>query len=77
MAYRPGEREAGARAAESHIQGILRMGHDHSTSVVDARQVHHARNLAVVGSAVFPTCPPAPPSLTVAALSLRSAELLP
>jgi choline dehydrogenase-like flavoprotein len=67
----------GMRGTESHIQGTLRMGHDRSTSVVDARQVHHdARNLVVVGSAVFPTCPPAPPSLTVAALSLRSAELL-
>ena len=67
----------GMRGTESHIQGTLRMGHDRATSVVDARQVHHdARNLVVVGSAVFPTCPAAPPSLTVAALSLRSAELL-
>jgi choline dehydrogenase-like flavoprotein len=67
----------GIRPVESHIQGSLRMGHDRSTSVVDARQVHHdVSNLVVVGSSVFPTCPPAPPSLTVAALSLRSAELL-
>nr|WP_168160043.1 GMC oxidoreductase [Steroidobacter denitrificans] len=62
---------------ESHIQGSLRMGRDPSSSVVDARQIHHRlRNLVVVGSAVFPTCPPANPSLTVAALSLRSADLI-
>jgi choline dehydrogenase-like flavoprotein len=67
----------GVRPTESHIHGSLRMGHDRSTSVVDARQVHYdARNLVVVGSAVFPTCSPVPPSLTVAALSMRSAELL-
>jgi len=37
--------------------------------------VHHAvRNLVVVGSSVFPTGPCANPSLTVAAMSLRSAE---
>jgi choline dehydrogenase-like flavoprotein len=67
----------GMRGTESHIQGSLRMGHDRSTSVVDAKQVHHdVRNLVVVGSAVLPTCPPADASLTVAALSLRSAEAI-
>jgi choline dehydrogenase-like flavoprotein len=61
----------------SHIQGSLRMGADPSSSVVASRQVHHTiRNLVVVGSAVFPTCPCASPSLSVAALSLRSAKLL-
>lgn len=53
------------------------MGLDPSNSVVDVRQIHHRlRNLVVVGSSVFPTCPPANPSLTVAALSLRSANLI-
>jgi choline dehydrogenase-like flavoprotein len=61
----------------SHIQGSLRMGADPSSSVVDPKQVHHSvRNLVVVGSAVFPSCSCASPSLSVAALSLRSAELL-
>jgi choline dehydrogenase-like flavoprotein len=65
------------RPTEAHIQGSLRMGLDRSSSVVDARQVHHmVRNLVVVGSSVFPSCPPANPSLSVAALSLRSAALL-
>ena len=67
----------GMRPTESHIQGSLRMGVDPSSSVVDARQVHHrVRNLVVVGSAVFPSGPCSNPSLTVAALSLRSAAQL-
>lgn len=64
------------RPTESHIQGTLRMGTDRASSVIDAQQIHHdVRNLIVVGSAVFPSCPPSNPSLTVAALSLRAAEL--
>ena len=60
-----------------HLQGTLRMGRDHSESVVDAGQVHHnVRNLVVVGSSVFPTAGSAPPSLTIAAMSLRAARLL-
>ena len=60
-----------------HLQGTLRMGHDPAESVVDAGQIHHdVRNLVVVGSSVFPSSGTAPPSLTVAALSLRAAHLL-
>jgi choline dehydrogenase-like flavoprotein len=60
-----------------HLQGTLRMGFDASESVVDADQVHHnVRNLLVVGSSVFPSSGSAPPSLTVAAMSLRAARLL-
>jgi choline dehydrogenase-like flavoprotein len=67
----------GMRATESHVQGSLRMGVDAATSVVDAKQLHHkVRNLAVVGSSVFPSGSSSNPSLTVAALSLRSADLL-
>jgi choline dehydrogenase-like flavoprotein len=65
------------RPTESHVQGSLRMGHDRGSSVVDARQIHHdVRNLVVTGSSVFPSCPCSNPSLTVAALSLRSAHLI-
>jgi choline dehydrogenase-like flavoprotein len=65
------------RPTESHIQGTLRMGSDRATSVVDGKQLHHdVRNLVVVGSSVFPSCPTANPSLSVAALSLRSADLI-
>ena len=67
----------GMRATESHVQGSLRMGTDPATSVVDSKQVHHkVRNLVVVGSSVFPSGASSNPSLTVAALSLRSADLL-
>jgi choline dehydrogenase-like flavoprotein len=67
----------GMRATESHVQGSLRMGHAAATSVIDAKQLHHqVRNLAVVGSAVFPSGSCSNPSLTVAALSLRSAALV-
>lgn len=67
----------GMRDTESHIQGSLRMGTDRASSVVDAKQIHHdMRNLVVVGSSVFPSGPNSNPSLSVAALSLRSAALL-
>jgi choline dehydrogenase-like flavoprotein len=67
----------GMRDTESHIQGSLRMGTERASSVIDAKQVHHdVRNLVVVGSSVFPSGPNSNPSLSVAALSLRSAALL-
>jgi choline dehydrogenase-like flavoprotein len=67
----------GMRDTESHIQGSLRMGAEPATSVVDAKQIHHdVRNLVVVGSSVFPSGPNSNPSLSVAALSLRSADLI-
>jgi len=63
------------RPTESHVYGSLRMGHTRENSVVDAKQIHHdVRNLVVVGSSVFASCPAANPSLSVAALSLRAAE---
>lgn len=62
------------RPSESHIQGTLRMGVDPEDSVVDRDLVHHVqRNLVVVGTAVFPSCSCANPSLTAAALALRAA----
>lgn len=67
----------GMRDTESHIQGSLRMGTDRAHSVLDAKQIHHdVRNLVVVGSSVFPSGPNSNPSLSVAALSLRSAALI-
>lgn len=60
-----------------HVQGSLRMGRTIEDSVVDSDQLcHSVRNLAVVGTSVFPTCGSANPSLSVAALSLRSADRL-
>jgi choline dehydrogenase-like flavoprotein len=53
------------------------MGDDPATSIVDKHLVHHQiRNLAVLGSSVFPSCAPANPTMTLNALSLFSAEHL-
>ena len=61
----------------SHILCTTPMGTDPATSVVDRDLRHHKlRNLLVLGSSTFPTCPPANPSLTLSALSLRAAEQL-
>ncbi len=63
------------RRTESHLQGTMPMGNDPASAEVDHRLVHHKyRNLVVVGSSVFPSCPTANPSLTVAALALRAAD---
>ena len=62
---------------EAHIQGTTVMGNDARTSVVDRHLVHHrVRNLVILGSGAFPSCPPANPTLTISALSLWSAHYL-
>jgi choline dehydrogenase-like flavoprotein len=62
---------------EGHVIGTTVMGNDPRTSVSDGALVHHRiRNLVVLGSGVFPTASPADPTLTLCALSLRSANLL-
>jgi len=59
----------------AHIQGTTRMGTDPAESVVDRTLRHHKiRNLLVLGSGCFPTCPAANPTLTLAALSMWAAE---
>jgi choline dehydrogenase-like flavoprotein len=63
------------RPTEGHILGTARMGTNMAESVVDADQVHHLiRNLLCLGGSSFPTSSPANPSLTISALSLRSAD---
>lgn len=65
------------RETERHLQGTLRMGKDPASSVLDDQLVHHRyRNLVGVGTAVLPTCSACNPSLTAAALALRSASLV-
>lgn len=62
---------------EGHVQGTTRMGSDPATSVVDAGLVHHeVRNLLVLGSGTFPTCPAANPTLSLSALACRAADKL-
>ena len=62
---------------EAHILGTARMGTDPETSVVDADLIHHkVRNLMMLGSSSFVTGTPSNPTLTLSALSLRSADRL-
>ncbi|MDA8870104.1 GMC family oxidoreductase [Rhizobiaceae bacterium] len=71
------EFHAEVEPTEAHIMGTTVMGTDAATSVVDADSRHHdVRNLLVLGGSTFPTGPPANPTLTIAALSLRAADRL-
>jgi choline dehydrogenase-like flavoprotein len=73
FAILPGEGLGGS----AHIQGTTRMGQNPDTSLVDRDLRHHLiRNLVVLGSGTFPTCPAANPTLTLSALAMRSAERL-
>lgn len=61
----------------SHIMGTACMGNDPRTSVTDAQgRTHDHANLFLAGSALFATSGVATPSLTIAALALRSAEAI-
>jgi len=54
--------------------GTYRMGTDPKSSVVDvAGRSHDHRNLFLVGSGVFPSSGTANPTLTLAALALKTA----
>jgi choline dehydrogenase-like flavoprotein len=57
--------------------GTARMGDDPRTSVVDRDlRVHGHGNCFVLGASVFPTVGTANPTLTIAALSLRSVDAI-
>jgi choline dehydrogenase-like flavoprotein len=63
--------------AHHHLMGTLRMGRDARISVVDeVCRAHDHPNLFIAGSAVFPTAGVANPTLTIAALALRSADAI-
>jgi glucose dehydrogenase len=60
-----------------HIMGTTRMGVDGKRSVANATgQSHDHRNLWFAGSSLFPTSGTANPTLTIAALALRTAEAI-
>lgn len=60
-----------------HHMGTTRMSQDARTGVTDSTgRVHGVENLYVVGSSVFPTSGWANPTLTIAALSLRTSEFI-
>jgi choline dehydrogenase-like flavoprotein len=58
-----------------HIMGTCRMGNDPNLSVVDAQcRAHDHKNLFIAGASVFPTVGSPNPTLSLAALALRTAE---
>ena len=60
-----------------HIMGTTRMGADARTSVADATgRSHDHPNLWFAGSSLFPTSGTANPTLTIAALALRTAAAI-
>ena len=60
-----------------HIMGTARMGADGDTSVANASgRSHDHPNLWFAGSSLFPTSGAANPTLTIAALALRTAEAI-
>ena len=63
------------RRTPSHQCGTARMGADPATSVVDPMcKAHDLENLYIVDASVLPTSAAVNPSLTIAALALRTAE---
>jgi len=61
----------------NHHKGTTRMGEDPATSVVDPEgRTHDLANCWIVSSSVFPTGGAVPPTLTIAALALRTAEAI-
>lgn len=60
-----------------HIMGTTRIGNDRKTSVAnrDGRSHDHS-NLWFAGSSLFPTCGTVNPTLTIAALALRTADAI-
>jgi len=64
-------------SASHHLAGTLRMGVNPKTSVVDQfGRAHDHPNLFVVGGSTFPTHPAIGPTMTIAALSLRTADAI-
>lgn len=58
-----------------HIMGTCRMGNSPESSVVDSQlRSHDHKNLYILGASVFPTGGTANPTLTIAALSLKTAD---
>ena len=71
------EPRQGAILTAAHLIGTHRMGTDPRASVVDPWQrVHDVPNLLMLGSGSFVTSSWAPPTLTIVALALRTAETL-
>lgn len=63
--------------AHHHLMGATRMGSDPRRSVADSQgRTHDHANLFLLGSALFPTSGTSNPTLTIAALTLRSTRAM-
>jgi glucose dehydrogenase len=72
-----GRRERVRFMGAGHIIGTYRMGDDAKKSVVNGDQRSHDHdNLYLIGSGVFPTSATGNPTLTIAALTLRTADTI-
>jgi len=72
-----GRRERVRFMGAGHIIGTYRMGSDPKQSVVNSDQrSHDHQNLYLIGSGVFPTSATGNPTLTIAALALRTADTI-
>jgi choline dehydrogenase-like flavoprotein len=61
----------------SHEVGTVRMGKDPKTSVLNSYcQAHSIKNLFVVDGSCFTTFPEKNPTLTIAAIAVRSARYI-
>jgi glucose dehydrogenase len=61
----------------AHIMGTCIMGDDKTTSVVNAwGRTHDVDNLWIVGASVFTTSATSNPTITIAALALRTAKAI-
>jgi choline dehydrogenase-like flavoprotein len=71
------EAEVSGPQGHHHLMGTTRMGHDPRDSVTDSHgRTHDHANLFVLGSSLFPTGGTANPTLTIAALALRTARAM-
>ena len=69
--------KVGSYSGSAHIMGTCRMGKNPRTSVVDPEcRSHDHKNLFIAGSSVFPTGAPVNPTVTIAALALRTAKTI-
>lgn len=71
----PGQKTRLKYFGAGHLVGTYRMGQNNGDSVVNSFQrCHDHQNLYLVGSGTFPTVATANPTLTIAALCLRTAD---
>jgi choline dehydrogenase-like flavoprotein len=69
--------DRGIDAITNHFVGTTRMGSDPANSVCDEwGRCHELDNLYVAGSSLFPTTGCSAPTLTIAALALRTGDYI-